>query len=297
MLLPLEVPPLKHIIFFLSVFFYARHYSLLLGDTDSGFFKFIIDAMCKTDADIIKCITDQATSVATTCSAKFHPCKIIVENVFPVFWAFEKKKTYIARKKNGEIVMKGIGVIRRDRCDAAKKITQVVIDRIANENNFTLSEYKEWLLSQLIESVPWGPISSEQDLAPFVVTAELGTDYKNDNTISQILARIIEVEMGFKPSTHDRLSYVMAFYDDSTLSVNERVLPPSVFLKKQADSLLDVEWYLKNQAFGCLKQILCLPCHAALLNISEQCVNLVVSRWQHQRNKQRRVALSMKASS
>ncbi len=243
------------------------------------------DAQLKDKHEIEKFIDSQAKKVVAICSQKFAPCKLTLENTFPKFWVLPAKKTYSGKKANfikgekeiqGEIVIKGMGAVKRDRCDAAKRICNVVIESILNDDKMSVTDRVLWLQRELAQ-IPFGKINNMSELAPFILTAELGTEYKQNDSMVPLLANLIHEETGCKPDVGDRLSYVVAYFADTSLLHCHRVVPPTSLLKQGL--FLDIPYYLEKQIYSCLKQILCLPCHERLRDALKKCIDGVISKW------------------
>ncbi len=235
--------------------------------------------------DIRKFIDARAKKVVQICSDKFAPCELTLENTFPKFWVLPKKKTYCGKKANyvdksgkeceGEIALKGFGAVKRDRCDEAKRICNVVIESVLNQNTMSTELRIAWFQEQL-KGTPWGVVKDFAQLSPYVLTAELGSEYKQEDSMVPLLAGLIQEDTGSQPEVGDRLSYVVAYFDDSRLA-RKRNMPPRMFLKQKM--MLDVAYYLEKQIYSCLKQVLCLPCHEHLLTKMKECIDAMIKKW------------------
>ncbi len=239
-----------------------------------------------TDEEAIrKAVVAQAKKVVEICSDTFAPCKLTLENTFSKFWVLPAKKTYSGKKANsikdgkeveGAIVIKGFGAVKRDRCDEAKRICNIVIESILNKNTMAHQDRVIWFKEQL-KNIPRNVIEDAAQLAPFVLTAELGSEYKQSNSMVPFLAGLIQEDTGCKPTVGDRLSYVVAYFEDTTILHFKRVVPPGMFLKLKMK--LDVGYYLEKQIYSCLKQVLCLPCHQKLQTSMKQYIDEEIRIW------------------
>src|SRR5204863_7586945 len=97
------------------------------------------------------------------------------------------------------------------------------------------------------------PITNRAALEPFLLTAELAAEYKATDALPKHIARQMEQQTGEAPKPKDRLSYIIAYFDDINLLHMYRAVTPTAFLENQ--HRLDVAWYLESQIMSCLKQI------------------------------------------
>ncbi len=250
--------------------------AVVYGDTDSCFPMYPVDFNIKDPQEIRKQIREKAEAVTRLCSTIFYPSKIIVENMKSPLLLTNKKKTYISIEDGGKVAPKGLGLLKRDKCQKSREIALILAEQLIKgtlKSNHQICLWLEQELSQL----PIGYILDSMELAPFVLSAELGGEYKdNDDKLSLELASLYEKESGQRPNVGDRMSFVVAFFDDSRLH-NKRVIPPLTFLKNNCK--LDLKWYIEKQIFSCLKQILCLDIHKDLLNAVKKVCDNQILRW------------------
>ncbi len=266
--------------------------AIIGGDTDSVFTIWQVPRTIQDPAEKRAFGKRCAQATAKKCSVHFHPCKIIMENELGPFWMEETKKTYIAKHVGGAIMIKGNVCIKRDKCDEAKNVVQKIIDHIINQKKWTLSEFREWFTKQMEECFPWKTIETLTQLAPFVLSAELSSDYKNLNSLPPRLATLIQRETGVAPLQGERMSYVVAFYDDNALLHVDRIQTPKTFLEKK--QRLDIQWYIDTQLMGCLRQLLCLDIHHAMLVVAEDCARDIIGKWRMFNSKKRTMIMCMK---
>lgn len=253
------------------------------GDTDSVFTMWNVTEACahlESHAEIRKFIYKKASEVAIECSKKFAPCVLVVENEYSLYWLLDKMKTYAGKKTKGEIVIKGMTTIKRDKCEMARKIGMKVVSKIIEQRGvIQLTEYKQWLIKELRENISWNYITDANVLGPFVLSTELNTVYKNKDASAAItLATQMQTETGVQAKPGDRLRYVIPFVTDCSLLRQQRILYPALFLKGQKKRL-DVSAYMKKQVWSVLKQMLCLPIHQEIYKQSELCINQMESMW------------------
>ncbi len=236
--------------------------AVVYGDTDSCFPIYPVDENLKDPKEIKKKIKEKAEEITQLCSKIFYPSKIIVENLKSPLLLTNKKKTYISIEDGGKIAPKGLGLLKRDKCSKARDIALVLAEQVIKGTLKSNIQICLWLDHELLQ-LPMGYILDSMQLAPFILSAELGNEYKdNDDKLSLELASLYEKESGQRPNIGDRMSFVVAFFDDNRLH-NKKVIPPLTFLKNNYK--LDLKWYIEKQIFSCLKQILCLDIHQDLL--------------------------------
>lgn len=250
--------------------------AVVYGDTDSCFPMYRVDFEIKDPIEIKKKIREKAEYVCSVCTKIFHPSKIIVENVKNPLLLPGPKKTYISIENDKKVAPKGFSMLKRDKCQFAREIGLCLAEQIVRQTMKSVSEVASWLDSQL-KLLPLRLLQNNSELAPFVLTVELGGDYSSeDDKLSLELADLYQLESGQKPLVGDRMPYVVAFFNDNRKH-NKRVLPPTTFLKKK--HRLDIKWYVEKQIFNCLKQILSLPIHCKLLAVLKKRTEECILRW------------------
>ncbi len=250
--------------------------AVVYGDTDSCFTIYPVDFSITDPDEIRNSIRRQATQVTDLCSIMFDPSAIIVENLKNPLLLTKKKKTYISIEDGGKISAKGLGLLKRDKCQMAREITLILAEQVINGTVKSHQEVCKWLQSEL-NKIPMHNVIDMLDLSPFILTVELSVFNPDDtDKLGLELASLYEEETGQMPNIGDRMSYVVAFYNDERKH-NKRVLPPMTFLKKK--HRLDIKWYIEKQIYSCLKQILCLDMHTSLLQAIKTQVDLFVYRW------------------
>ena len=249
--------------------------AVVYGDTDSCFTMYPVDPTLKDPVEIRKKIKEKAEEITRLCSKIFHPSKIIVENLKSPLLLTNKKKTYISIEDGGKIAPKGLGLLKRDKCQKAREIALVLAEQLIKGTLKSNIQICLWLDSEL-SKLPMGYIVDSMQLAPFVLSAELGSEYKGDDKLSLELACLYEKESGQRPNVGDRMSFVVAFFDDNRLH-NKRVVPPYTFLKN--NYVLDIKHYIEKQIYSCLKQILCLDIHQDLLLAIKKRCDLHILKW------------------
>jgi hypothetical protein len=245
--------------------------AVLYGDTDSCMLVLPTPKNLTNEQDILAYLLEEAMKIATTCTNIFKGNKIIVETVKSPIWLLPQKKTYAALEravKDGKAsetvkeLFKGVGSIKRDKCTFAKDICLEIGRTILYQKRLTIQEQCQWFAKQL-DRLPFCPIEKQMDLEPFILSAALNNEYKNE-VVALEVAKLLELETGKKPKKDDRLCYVIAYFEDDTLLHCKRAVPIHYFLKRKMR--LDCKFYLLVQIYGCLKQLLCLPIHQSLLS-------------------------------
>ena len=250
--------------------------TVVYGDTDSCFPMYPVDFSIKDPIEITKKIREQAEYVCAVCTKMFYPSKIIVENVKNPLLLPGPKKTYISKENGKKIAPKGFSMLKRDKCQFARKIGMFLGEQIINQTMKSTSEVASWLEVQL-KLLPFRLLANNSELGPFVLTVELGGDYTGeDDKLALELADLYQLESGQKPIVGDRMPYVVAFFNDDRKH-NKRVLPPTTFLKNK--HRLDIKWYAETQIFNCLKQILSLPVHGKLIALLKKRIEECILRW------------------
>jgi DNA polymerase elongation subunit (family B) len=261
----------------------------LLGDTDSAF------TMWRTPqelTDLKTTIKALATQVAATCSHIFHPCELQVENLFPKFWMFPKKKTYLAQKFSKDTAVKGMVTKKRDKCGHAQAIGMEVCTQILDQNGIlNINDYTEWLTKKIHQVIPKGKIVDADMLKGFILTSQLGKTYKNkDTSVAVVISQELEKKTGFKVQAGDRVKYVQVHLSSKKkagMRVDgvRPVFETNWTLFFQQDTYLDMDYYLRKQIRSCLKQILQLPEHAALLNATNRIIERAANNWLQHMNR------------
>ncbi len=256
--------------------------AVIYGDTDSCFTMYPVDFNIKDPKEIVKKIKEKAIEVTTLCSKIFYPSEIIVENVKSPLLLTNKKKTYISIEDGGKVAPKGLGLLKRDKCQFARDIALILAEQIIKGTMKSNQDVCLWLHSELLKLPPRGIVLDSFALSPFVLSAELGAEYKSDDmALSLELAHLYEKESGQHPLVGDRMSFVVGHFTDNRLH-NKKVLPPLTFLKDGYK--LDIKWYIEKQIFSCLKQILCLPIHKDLLFAVEKKCDAHIIKWKCQQS-------------
>lgn len=237
--------------------------AVIYGDTDSCFTMYPVSFDLKDPKEIIAKIKEKAIEVTVRCSKIFYPSEIIVENIKSPLLLTNKKKTYISIEDNGKVAPKGLGLLKRDKSEFARNMALYLAEKVIRGTMKSNTDVCLWLHTELLKLPPRAIVTDSMALSPFVLSAELGAEYKSDDmALSLELASLYEKESGQKPLPGDRMSYVVAFFSDERKH-NKKVLPPMTFLR--GGYKLDMKWYIEKQIFSCLKQILCLPIHKDLL--------------------------------
>ena len=245
---------------------------IVYGDTDSIMVIFPLDLTSEpSNAQIAQMIYTKATTFAARVT-KLYPAPNELEceaRKFPMLQT-DKKKTYGALEwandaKAGKWVLepkrqcKGFVFKKRDHCLSVNAMGDFMADNILYKNptNDLITHFK---------SVVDGFDNNPQVLEPYVITCNLGTVYKTDDSLALVLAEAIEVETGSRPLPGRRLAFVMSRSKKKKGKVKniEKIMTPSMFMKSPK-VLLCHTYYLRTQLYQAIAQFLCLPIHAALL--------------------------------
>jgi len=250
------------------------------GDTDSIFSRWKVDPEYESApaSEQRKHIKEKAEKLAAKCSQLFAPCKIVVENLFPKYWLI-CKKTYAAQKEDGKIIIKGLTVIKRDKCEAAQQIGLEVCTKIIEEDEkISITEYESWLKTTVKRVIPFRKIKNGVEVAPFVLTTALGVEYANkDQSTAVKVAEQLLFKYGITVKPKDRVKYVVTHRPSVVKYKVDQVDAVEVFL--ETEQFLDVAYYLEKQVFSVLKQILQLPEHKILLSATRRTIDSLVFHW------------------
>ncbi len=251
----------------------------IYGDTDSCFTMYPVSFEITDPNEIKKKIKEQAEAVTKLCSDMFAPSKIIVENMKSPLLLTNKKKTYVSYEDGiNKIAPKGFGLLKRDKCQFARDISLTIAEQILKKQLKSIKQTCEWFETELLK-LPMKQIQlkDQMSLVPFLLSVELGFSYASeDDKLALELASLYEKESGQYPINGDRMSFVVAFFNDDRKH-NKRVMPPTTFLNQ--NHRLDIKWYLDKQIFGCLKQILCLPIHQNLLIAMKKKIDIYIQKF------------------
>ena len=283
-----------HTVRFVFLFFGHR---ALYGDTDSNMIGFWVPSHLQTKDEIMTWIVKEGLRVvriyAGTCVA---PNNLEPESIKSPFHLL-KKKTYAAiqykvyvgswnEKKGclGECI-KGMAAKKRDKCGFAQNIGCELIHKLQSDPNISNDVLLQWFREE-IRLIPLRQISDIKDLNPFIITCSLNSEYKNADSkaIKALhLAQLTEMHSGARPRVGSRIPYVVTYKPKVKLQSQWCEIPPVFFAN---NSVLHVEYILRNHVLNVLKQILALPIHQALLSMFETCIEGYVTRWKNIQNKQ-----------
>jgi DNA polymerase elongation subunit (family B) len=234
------------------------------GDTDSIFVQF--PTTTNTRDEIFEEIYAQANKLAVEATTLFpDPNSVDFETVKSPFLLPDKKKIYTcihlspedgSWKLPGKIVMKGLSIKKRDRCQNAQKNGTVVNTGLLmrKNDNEILRLFEKELLT--FNSHP----RNIEELLPYVITTALGVEYKTNDALGPTLASLIQQESGERPLPNRRIPYVVVCAKSH--KVVDRVRTVKQYLK--SGESLDIRYYLLTQTLLPLKQVLSLPVHQPL---------------------------------
>jgi DNA polymerase elongation subunit (family B) len=248
--------------------------AVLYGDTDSCMACFPVSKFITDEAQKIEESKKQAQKITDYCTQYFKGNTIIVESLKNPLWMLPHKKTYVCIE-NGKEKMKGIGSIKRDKCGIAREVGVTVAHNILYNIFSHTQQHCDWLKT-ILEKVPFGIPPHFMALEAFILSAQLKDNYRADTALALEVAEKIKIETGNRPCVNDRVSFVLAYVPEEKMH-GKKAYPPSMFLKRKLR--LDCEYYFEKQIFGCLKQLLSLPIHTALLNQLHVMIRSYVKKW------------------
>jgi len=243
------------------------------GDTDSVMARFWIPKHCTTRDQIFEALYEKCYIVEKFCTNLFpKPNKLNFEKVKTMFLLLGKK-TYATiemdpspkawlKPQDDHPHIAGITAKKRDKAEHAQRIGLEVIHKLLYET-ISLEDYKSWFRTELDKICKRQPTTIEE-LAPFTITCALSSEYKKDKDVLALsLADMITKESGARPRPGSRLPFVVAREGKRSLHC-DHCETPDHFL--HAKHHIDFNYYIENQIFNCLKQILSLPVHKPLLD-------------------------------
>jgi DNA polymerase elongation subunit (family B) len=231
------------------------------GDTDSVMFQLPTDRELTTRDDILRDIYKQARSLEKETTTLFPaPNAVEFETLKLPHLQTKMKKTYGAIeyppgpngwKEKGKILIKGFAIKKRDRCNFIQKIGKDLISILFSGSKQD-KEIRTWFYQTVCDTFTCSP--DENNIADFIITCKLNTEYKQENVLALELADQYEKESGSRPRPGCRLRYVIADFKYEDRKLYQRAVTPTAFLKNRME--LDAAYYLGKQLLLPIKQVL-----------------------------------------
>ncbi len=282
---------------------------VVYGDTDS---IFIVVPTAKLPAsasrsEILAHVFRRATDIAAEATRLYpKPNLVEFESIKAPLNLLSTKKTYSALEYPARmgcwddpafsptVLAKGLSFKKRDRCPWVTELGHALNKLLLHgaPDTDVAAAFSGGLreLAQIVRACR-GPPGSTPPAAmkPLEISCRLGESYKSDQSTAVILADIIEQETGSRPSPGERLSYVVADFQDGRKHLQSVVTPQRFAARGMS---LDFGYYAETQLLLSVSQL--LAHRPGALRACSRATEQAVAVFKRESNGQRTVGATLK---